>query len=48
MVNDKNQYIQVGIVSFVAKSGCSAGLPSGYTRVSAYTSWIAQQTGIKI
>ncbi|XP_072946731.1 brachyurin-like [Epargyreus clarus] len=30
----------IGIATFAAASGCSAGLPSGYTRVSSFTSWI--------
>ncbi|XP_072949930.1 transmembrane protease serine 9-like [Epargyreus clarus] len=33
--------ILIGVISFHARAGCQSGLPSGYTRVSAYTSWIA-------
>lgn len=36
-----NEFIQIGVTSFVPKAGCSTG-PSGYTRVSTYRSWISQ------
>ncbi|XP_069688741.1 brachyurin-like isoform X2 [Periplaneta americana] len=41
-------YIQVGIVSFVSSSGCEAGLPAGFTRVTSYLDWIQTNTGIII
>lgn len=36
----------IGIHSFISSSGCGAGHPSGYVRVSYYTQWISQQAGI--
>lgn len=36
----------VGIVSFTSSRGCTAGDPTGYTRISNYVSWISTQTGI--
>lgn len=33
--------VQIGIVSFVAGSGCQRGLPGGYVRISSFLDWIA-------
>jgi secreted trypsin-like serine protease len=41
-------YNQVGIVSFVARAGCAEGFPAGFTRVSSYTQWISDTTGLII
>ncbi|XP_069688740.1 brachyurin-like isoform X1 [Periplaneta americana] len=41
-------YVQVGVVSFSAASGCEAGLPAGFTRVTSYLDWIQTNTGIII
>ena len=38
----------LGIVSFISNSGCSAGHPVGYVRVSAYLTWLSQVAGIVI
>ncbi|XP_046456355.1 brachyurin-like [Daphnia pulex] len=39
-------YNQVGIVSFGARAGCAEGFPAGFTRVSSYTQWISDTTGL--
>ncbi|XP_068143283.1 serine protease 1 [Drosophila tropicalis] len=36
----------VGVTSFVAANGCTAGLPDGFTRVTSYLDWIRDHTGI--
>lgn len=33
--------VQIGIVSFVAGSGCQRGLPAGFVRVTSFLDWIA-------
>ncbi|KAF5269627.1 hypothetical protein FQR65_LT05966 [Abscondita terminalis] len=39
-------YVQhVGVVSFVHRSGCASGNPSGYARTSYYRSWIYGRIG---
>nr|AGI16777.1 Cul o 4 allergen [Culicoides obsoletus] len=42
VIKRNGNYVQVGIVSFVAKVGCDAGFPSGYARVSSFRNWITQ------
>ena len=41
-------YNQVGIVSFGARAGCAEGFPAGFTRISSYTQWISDTTGLII
>lgn len=36
----------IGIHSFYSSSGCAAGHPAGYVRISSYIQWISQQAGI--
>nr|CAD7429931.1 unnamed protein product [Timema monikensis] len=38
-------YTQIGVVSFVARSGCASGAPSGYVRVTSFLYWLATNTG---
>lgn len=38
--------ILVGVTSFVAAAGCTAGYPSGFVRVTSYLDWIKANTGI--
>lgn len=33
---------QIGIISFGSDQGCQKGHPSGYTRISSYSSWIEE------
>lgn len=33
---------QIGIASFWSAAGCQAGGPSGYTRLSSYSTWVQQ------
>ena len=40
--------IQIGIASFGSTLGCESGAPYGYTKVSCYTDWISEITGIKV
>ena len=32
--------LQIGVVSFVATAGCSAGFPAGFARVTSFIPWI--------
>ena len=41
--NDGN-YTEVGIVSFQHSSGCEAGYPAVFTRVTSYLDWIQTNT----
>jgi len=43
---ESNGNTLIGIHSFISSSGCNAGHPAGYVRISAYTQWISQQVGI--
>lgn len=36
------QYLQVGIASFYSPTGCQAGSPSVYTRITPFLGWIEQ------
>ncbi|KAK7790018.1 hypothetical protein R5R35_012979 [Gryllus longicercus] len=45
---DRNSGRQIGVVSFVSSAGCASGAPSGYIRVTSFTSWISSNTGITI
>ena len=38
----------IGIVSFISNSGCNAGHPIGYVRVSSYLAWLSQVAGIPL
>ncbi|KAJ8720265.1 hypothetical protein PYW07_012308 [Mythimna separata] len=38
-----NRRILIGVGSFTANSGCQAGLPSGFTRVTSFINWIHAQ-----
>lgn len=40
-------WIQYGVVSFGASTGCGTGYPNGYSRVTAYLSFIQTITGIE-
>lgn len=40
--------IQVGVVSFVAKKGCEAKLPTGFVRVTYFLDWIEKNSDVKI
>ncbi|XP_063708425.1 trypsin alpha-3-like [Culicoides brevitarsis] len=44
VIKQNGNYVQVGVVSYVAAVGCSAGYPSGYARVSSFRTWIDQNT----
>ena len=44
----ENVYKQIGVTSFVSGLGCESGFPDGYTRVTEYLDWIAENTGIEI
>ncbi|XP_037049784.1 collagenase-like [Bradysia coprophila] len=43
---ESNGNTLIGIHSFFSSSGCNAGHPAGYARISSYTQWISQQAGI--
>ncbi|XP_005191302.2 serine protease 1 [Musca domestica] len=38
--------VLIGVTSFVASAGCTAGYPSGFVRVTSYLEWIKARTGI--
>merc|ERR1712112_94389 len=40
------RWVEIGIVSFGASSGCEVGYPAGFTRTNYYLDWIKDQTGI--
>jgi len=40
------RWVEVGIVSFGASSGCEVGYPAGFTRTHYYLDWIKDQAGI--
>jgi secreted trypsin-like serine protease len=40
-----NTYIQLGVASFYSSKGCSAGNPSGFTRLRNYVDWINSTSG---
>jgi len=43
---NRERWIEVGIVSFGASSGCEVGYPAGFTRTQYYLDWIKDQAGI--
>uniref|UniRef100_A0A1V1FKM4 Putative serine protease 64 isoform A n=1 Tax=Reticulitermes speratus TaxID=60591 RepID=A0A1V1FKM4_9NEOP len=45
---DDGRYTEIGIASFVHKSGCEMGFPAGFTRVTNFLDWIEKNTGIVI
>ncbi|XP_055529535.1 collagenase-like [Wyeomyia smithii] len=48
VVKENDNYVQIGIVSFVSNRGCSTGDPSGYIRTASFLPWIAQQIGVQL
>eukprot|EP00918_Siedleckia_nematoides_P097269 GHVU01213299.1.p1 GENE.GHVU01213299.1~~GHVU01213299.1.p1 ORF type:complete len:334 (+),score=12.16 GHVU01213299.1:42-1043(+) len=46
--DDLEERIQVGVVSFVAKKGCEAQIPTGFARVSQFLDWISENGDVKI
>ena len=42
----RERWVEYGIVSFGASSGCEVGYPAGFTRTEYYLDWIKQQAGI--
>lgn len=40
VVNINTRRVLIGVSSFFATSGCTNGLPSGFSRVSSFVSWI--------
>lgn len=46
--DDLGENIQIGVVSFVAKKGCEAQLPTGFVRVTYYLDWIHEKSGVEI
>jgi secreted trypsin-like serine protease len=39
-------FVQIGVASFYASTGCENGNPSGFTRIRNYLDWISQETGV--
>nr|CAD7459492.1 unnamed protein product [Timema tahoe] len=46
VIQDGGQYVQIGVVSFGTR--CRTDAPNGYTRVSSFLKWIAEQTNIQL
>ncbi|XP_037809804.1 transmembrane protease serine 9-like [Lucilia sericata] len=44
--DQNNNYVQIGINSFVAEDMCTENYPSGYVKLSAYLDFIASVSGI--
>ncbi|KNC23968.1 Serine proteases 1/2 [Lucilia cuprina] len=42
----ESSQLLIGVTSFVSSSGCQAGRPSGFIRVTGYLDWIKANTGI--
>ncbi|KAJ0176010.1 hypothetical protein K1T71_008184 [Dendrolimus kikuchii] len=47
-LNSTGETILVGVTSFISTSGCNDELPSVFTRVQRYLSWISDITGIEL
>uniref|UniRef100_A0A336LS69 CSON014307 protein n=1 Tax=Culicoides sonorensis TaxID=179676 RepID=A0A336LS69_CULSO len=45
---DLDDNIQIGVVSFVAGTGCESKVPAGYVRVTSYLDWIAENSDVEI
>ena len=43
---ENDRWVQVGVVSFGAATGCSDDHPNGYTRIAYYLDWIEEITGL--
>lgn len=48
VLTEATGYTLIGIQSFISNSGCSAGHPAGFSRISAYITWISNTAGIAI
>jgi len=45
-LSDNGPWIQYGVVSFGASTGCGTGHPNGYSRVTGYLDFISETTGM--
>merc|ERR1719320_542973 len=45
-VSENGPWIQYGVVSFGASTGCGTGHPNGYSRVTGYLDFIGETTGM--
>jgi secreted trypsin-like serine protease len=41
-----NAWTQIGVSSFNPSAGCASGQPDGFSRVTAYLTWIRDMTGL--
>ncbi|KAK7865649.1 hypothetical protein R5R35_006906 [Gryllus longicercus] len=39
---------QIGIVSYGSSAGCESGSPNGFARVTSFTDWISEKTGLAL
>ncbi|GLH16642.1 uncharacterized protein GBIM_20863 [Gryllus bimaculatus] len=39
---------QIGIVSYGSSAGCESGAPNGFARVTSFTDWISEKTGLAL
>ncbi|EDW04339.1 GH23851 [Drosophila grimshawi] len=46
--SNAGRWIQIGINSFVAEDQCTAGLPSGYVRLTSFLDYISETTGLSL
>jgi len=45
--NNSERWIQAGVVSFGAATGCADDHPNGFTKIAYYLDWIGQITGLE-
>lgn len=43
---ERGRWVQVGVVSFGAATGCDNEHPNGYSKIAHYLDWIGNVTGV--
>jgi secreted trypsin-like serine protease len=46
VIRRDNAWTVIGVQSFVSAAGCAVGHPSGYARVTAFLTWIRDNSGV--
>ena len=47
VIRSGNNFVLIGVVSFVSSAGCASGRPSGYARVTSFRAWIQNNSGVQ-